>query len=107
MNFLPPVNDYVKSIDDHKMVITIEPEIYISWQDLRWTVASPNYTLLPDSMLENMWYPKIIADRMTKRSNPYHDPGNIGMYQSTSFEDDCKSLPKLINTLLAPHKNQN
>ena len=70
-------------------------------------MASPNYTLLPDSMLENMWYPKIIADSMTKRSNPYHDPGNIGMYQSTSFEDDCKSLPKLINTLLAPHKNQN
>ena len=94
MKFLPSVEDSVKSVDDHKMIITMEPVIYTSWEDPRWIVTSPSDTFLPDSMLEKMWYPKIITERIPKRINPYPDPGYI---RKCSFEErSCIGTPLVL-----------
>ena len=63
--------DTFKAIDDHKMIITFEPVLIMAWQDSRVKVTSEvdNVTIVPVSMLDLIWRPKVTVETLTKESH--------------------------------------
>ena len=73
----------LKNVDDEKMVISIEPAVGLIWKDPRLTLAGDleKFKLLPDSTLNEVWYPRITVQNRAKRKDSHLDLGKIGTFQ--------------------------
>ena len=84
VNFLSAA-EALNKVDDHQMMITFEPKVFMIWKDPSVTFPSNSsfggatVKQLSDSMLDKIWLPRITIEHATPRKNSYHDPGKIGM----------------------------